>query len=111
RLVSVDPWALNTPIWDHAANHTGHAPRMGLMDRTEKAVHAVMHAAARRRNRDMAVGWKTHTAYVVHGLLPRLSNRIATNIVYRHQIKLSPVVDDTSGNLFHPSTQGAVETD
>lgn len=48
--ISVDPWALNTPIWDNAANHTGHAPRMGMMDRTSKAVNAVMHAAAGKKS-------------------------------------------------------------
>lgn len=111
RLVSVDPWALNTPIWDHAANHTGHAPRMGLMDRTEKAVNAVMHAGIGRRNRDLAVGWKTHTAYTIHRVFPGWSHRLASNIVYRHQMKLAPPAADTSGNLFSPSQRNAVETD
>lgn len=45
-VISVDPWALNTPIWDNAANHTGHAPRMGMMELTSKAVNAVMYTAA-----------------------------------------------------------------
>ncbi len=110
-IVSVDPWALNTPIWDNAANHTGHAPRMGMMDRTEKAVYAVLHAAAGNRNRDMAVGWKTHVAYTVHRIMPRLSYRIAARIVYKHQIKHSPPAADTQGNLFEPSQHHGVETD
>lgn len=111
KVVSVDPWALNTPIWDHAANHTGHAPRMGLMDNTSKAVNAVMHAAAGGRNRDMAVGWKTHAAYAVHWLMPRFSHRVSSNIVYRHQMKLAPPAADTQGNLFTPSAHPAVTTD
>lgn len=112
RIITLDPWALNTPIWDHAANHTGHAPRMSMMDRTPKAIHAVMRAAIRHSNRDIAVGWKTRTAYVIHWIAPRISNRLASNIVYRHQIKMSPEQKDTVGNLFKPSSAPMhVETD
>lgn len=110
-VISVDPWALNTPIWDNAANHTGHAPRMGMMDRTGKAVNAVMRAAAGRKNRDIAVGWKTHAAYTIQRLLPRVSYKIAANIVHKHQIRHSPPAADTSGNLYIPSQSHAVETD
>lgn len=110
-VISVDPWALNTPIWDNAANYSGHAPGMGMMDRTGKAVNAVMHAAANERSRDIAVGWKTHAAYTIHRLMPRLSYRIAAHIVHRHQIRNSPPAADTPGNLYHPSASHAVETD
>ncbi|GAA4436328.1 SDR family NAD(P)-dependent oxidoreductase [Ravibacter arvi] len=111
RVVSVDPWALNTPIWDNAANYSGHAPRMSPMDRTGKAVNAVMRAGSGNRNRDLKVGWKTHSAYAVHWLFPRISTRIASNIVHRHQMELSPPAEDTSGNLFTPSKNNEVETD
>jgi len=112
RIIALDPWALNTPIWDHAANHTGHAPRMGMMDRTPKAVHTVMRAATGRSNRDIAVGWKTRTAYAIHWIAPGFSNRLASDIIYRHQIKMSPQQADTDGNLFKPSAAPLhVETD
>ncbi|RYE00167.1 MAG: SDR family NAD(P)-dependent oxidoreductase [Sphingobacteriales bacterium] len=110
-VISVDPWALNTPIWDNAANHTGHAPRMGMMDRTAKAVNAVMHAAAGKKKRDIAVGWKTHAAYTLHRVAPNLAYNIAAKIVHKHQIKHSPQAADTPGNLFRPSAAHAVETD
>lgn len=110
-IISVDPWALNTPIWDNAANHTGYAPRMGLMDRTQKAINAVMHAATGRRHRDLAVGWKTHTAYAFNRLAPRLSYRIAAQMVFKHQMKESIPAERTEGNLFTPSKHNAVETD
>lgn len=110
-VISVDPWALTTPIWDNAANYSGHAPRMGMMDRTSKAVNAVMHAAAGKKKRDIAVGWKTHAAYTVHRIAPNLSYRVAANIVHKHQIKHSPPAAATTGNLYRPSTSNAVETD
>lgn len=110
-VISVDPWALNTPIWDNAANYSGHAPRMGMMDRTGKAVNAVMHAAAGKKNRDIAVGWKTHMAYTIHRIAPRLSYKVAANIVHKHQIRHSPPAAATTGNLFRPSAAHAVETD
>lgn len=111
KVVSVDPFAMNTPIWDHAGNYLGHAPRMSMMDRTIKAVNAVMHAVSNKRNRDMAVGWKTHGAYTVNRVFPRLSYRIAANVVYRHQIKMAPPAPQTTGNLYTPSQHPMVETD
>lgn len=110
-LVSVDPWALNTPIWDNAANYSGHAPRMSMIDRTSKAVNAVMHAATNNRNRDMAVGWKTHAAYTINRLFPRLSYRIASSLVHKHQMIDGPAAVDSSGNLYLPSRYNQVETD
>lgn len=111
KVVSVDPFAMNTPIWDHAGNYLGHAPRMSMMDRTGIVVNAVMHAISNKRNRDMAVGWKTHAVYTVNRVFPRLSYRIAANIVYRHQVKIAPPAPNTTGNLYTPSQYPAVETD
>lgn len=110
-IISVDPWALNTPIWDNAANHTGYAPRMGWMDRIRKAVNAVMHAATGHRHRDLAVGWKTHTAYAFNRVAPRLSYRIAAQMAFRHQMEQSIPAQRTEGNLFSPSEHNTVETD
>ena len=28
---TIMPWAVDTPWWTHAANYTGHAPRMAMM--------------------------------------------------------------------------------
>ncbi|MCF3107598.1 SDR family NAD(P)-dependent oxidoreductase [Niabella sp. CC-SYL272] len=111
RIVSVDPWALNTPIWDHAASYSGRAPRMGFMDRTSKAVNAVLHAAASSKNRDIAVGWKTQAAYFFHHLFPTLAYRISANIVYKYQVKKAPSMEPSSGNLYQSIPPRQVETD
>lgn len=70
-----------------------------------------MHAAAGKKKRDIAVGWKTHMAYTIHRIAPGLFYKAAANIVHKHQIKHSPSAAATSGNLFRPSAAHTVETD
>lgn len=110
-ISSIDPWAMNTPIWDNAANYSGHAPTMGMMDHTKGAINVVLRAATASKGKDYAVGWKTHVAYTFQRIAPRLANRIAANIVYKHQIKESPRAEDRTGNLYEPSENNQIETD
>ncbi|WP_169818754.1 SDR family NAD(P)-dependent oxidoreductase [Niabella ginsenosidivorans] len=111
QVLSIDPWALNTPIWDHAASYSGHAPRMGLLDRVPKVVNVVLQAAVSSRSRDIAVGWKTKVAYAVHQLFPALAHRISANIVYKYQMKEAPAMPPSPGNLFQSLPPTQVETD
>ncbi|WP_118975927.1 SDR family NAD(P)-dependent oxidoreductase [Taibaiella koreensis] len=39
RVVTILPYALDTPLWDHAATYIGHAPRMMALDPACKAVN------------------------------------------------------------------------
>ncbi len=40
----VMPWAVDTPWWTHAANHTGGTPRMASMDDPELVIDAIVRA-------------------------------------------------------------------
>lgn len=42
RIATVMPWAADTPWWQHAANYSGHAPRMAVMDDPQKVVDAMV---------------------------------------------------------------------
>jgi|GEM_PF-5778249 hypothetical protein len=70
-----------------------------------------MYAAVTPRNRDMAVGWKTHAAYTVNRIFPRWSYRVAANIIYQHQTKDAPPAPATTGNLYQSTPPMQVETD
>ncbi len=61
QVVTVMPWAADTPIWDHAADYTGREPRAPSLDGPDSIVRAVMSAALRPRAR-VAVGWKAKAA-------------------------------------------------
>jgi short-subunit dehydrogenase len=109
KIISVDPWAMNTPIWKNAANYTGKQPGMGTMDRTGKTVNLVLNAVAKNKSKDYAVGLKTQGAYTVQRIAPRLAYRVAANIVNKHVVKAQPA-EDTEGNLYLPSQHHQVET-
>lgn len=36
KIVTIEPWAVNTPLWRHADNYTGAEPKMLLMDEPGK---------------------------------------------------------------------------
>lgn len=46
QLSTVLPWALDTPIWGHAATYTGHRADLPTKDSPDKAVQAIVGSAA-----------------------------------------------------------------
>ena len=79
QVVTVMPWAADTPIWDHAANYTGREPRAPSLDDADKVVRAVMAAALRPKAR-VAVGWKAKAAVLSEQLAPDLTENAAGSL-------------------------------
>ena len=105
KVVTVMPWAADTPIWLHAANYTGHEARAPTMDDPDKIVQAVMAAALHPRPR-VAVGWKVKSVLVAHRLAPGLSEDAAAT-GYRRVIQAAPGgAPATSGTLHAPMAEG-----
>ncbi|WP_082489485.1 SDR family oxidoreductase [Pedobacter sp. Leaf176] len=48
-VVTIEPWAVDTPFWRHAANYSGGTPRMAAMDPPSKVVNATIRASIRQR--------------------------------------------------------------
>lgn len=108
KVVTVSPWAIDTPLWGHVATYTGHEARMGGMHRTQKAVNVVMHAMISKK-REMPIGLKSHVAYGLHRIFPAWVERIGSNIAHKHQASETPAKVDTTGNLYTPSGISGVE--
>ena len=105
KVVTIEPWAVDTPFWRHAANYSGGTARMAAMDPPEKVVNAVVRVSIRPR-RELAVGWKAKGAKFSHWLLPGFTERISANIAHGYQIRKAPPADTTSGSVFHPVKEG-----
>ncbi|WP_407427999.1 SDR family NAD(P)-dependent oxidoreductase [Arcticibacter sp.] len=105
RVVTVEPWAVDTPFWGHSANYSGGTPRMAAMDPPSKVVNAVIRASLRPR-KVLPVGWKAKGAWYSHQLFPDLTERISANIIHRYQIKTAPPAPHTSGAAFEPVATG-----
>ena len=105
RLVTVQPWAVDTPFWTHAANYSGGTPRMAAMDSADKVVNAVLRMALRPRQ-ELAVGWKAKGTKLFHKILPHSAERFSANVIHRYQIKTAPPAKDTTGSIFKPMEAG-----
>ena len=100
KVATVMPWAVDTPWWTHAANHTGQAPRMAAMDDPAKVVEALIEACIHPEE-EIPVGWKAHAAKISHNLFPDLTERMSANIAGREIDKASAVAPN-SGAIYQP---------
>lgn len=105
RVVTIMPWAADTPFWQHAGNHTGGTPGMIAMDGPEKIVNAMIYASLHRR-RELPVGGKARLSYKFHQVMPHMTERIAANLAHKYQMKQGPPKPETPGSLFTPTDSG-----
>jgi short-subunit dehydrogenase len=104
KIATVMPWAADTPWWPHAANYSGRAPRMAMMDDPEKIVDAMVWVSLHPRE-ELPVGWKAQTFYSAHRILPDLVERTSANVQRAELDKASPA-SATSGSLHQPMASG-----
>ena len=104
-VVTVMPWAIDTPLWDHAANYTGHQAQLPTLDGPEKPVNAIVRATL-YPSAEITVGYKGKLAYWGHRLAPTPSDLFSRHAVQKGQVDLNPRVPDTSGNVHTPADKG-----
>jgi short-subunit dehydrogenase len=105
RVVTILPWAADTPFFEHAGNHSGGTLRTAAMDGPQKVVNAIIYASLHRK-RELPVGWKARTSYRLHHVLPHFTEWLAAEMAQRYQFKTAPPAPITSGNLFKPVYDG-----
>lgn len=105
KVVTIEPWAVATPFWAHAADYTGKAPCMGTMDEPGKVVDAIIWSSLYPQP-DLPVGWKAQAAWFGAHVSPWLTDRIAAAVIQRYQINDSRPMANTDGNLFAPVAAG-----
>lgn len=103
RLVTIMPWAVDTPFWANAGVHMGRAPRAPAMDPARDVADAIVWAAIHAPSGEFPVGFKAGAAVLGAQLAPGLTNRIAADAIHRMQMQQAPPVPDRPGNLFAPS--------
>ncbi|NYT67570.1 SDR family NAD(P)-dependent oxidoreductase [Pusillimonas noertemannii] len=105
KVGTIMPWAVDTPWWTHAANYTGHEPRMLAMDDPEIVIDAIVRACVEPKE-EMPVGWISHASNVSHHIFPDLTERMSANIAHREVEKASPLAPST-GAIYQPMTDTA----
>jgi short-subunit dehydrogenase len=102
---TIMPWAVDTPWWEHAANYSGHTPRMASMDDPQKVVNAIVRAAL-YPSEEIPVGWKAQSAVWSHRLAPDITERVSANVAHHYQMEQAPPAPPSDGSLFKPMESG-----
>jgi short-subunit dehydrogenase len=105
HVVTIEPWATDTPWWRHAANYSGGTPRMAMMDGPDKVVDAIVWSTLHPQA-ELPVGWKAQMSYFAHHLAPHTTEHLTANVAHRKQIETAPPAPPTHGSLFQPDPGG-----
>jgi short-subunit dehydrogenase len=102
-VVTVLPSVVDTPIWQHAANHTGARiepphPRVA----PERVADAIVHATEHPRG-EVTVGATGRALNAAHRLLPRPVARVAATVIPRIMFRGDTPTSSSPGNVFHPT--------
>ena len=105
HVVTVNPFATDTPFFLHSANYTGRAPRSVLLDPPDKVIEAVLGAIERPRP-EIAVGWKAKASQASQRVSRTLTEAAVAAVYHREQMKEAPPAERTSGTLHDPGGEG-----
>ncbi|MDT3666506.1 SDR family NAD(P)-dependent oxidoreductase [Cronobacter dublinensis] len=100
KVATIMPWAVDTPWWTHAANYTGHAPRMAAMDSPEKVIDAMVKACFKPEE-EIPVGWKARSSNLSHHLFPDMTEKLSAKVINRSVEKAQPLAA-TTGAIYTP---------
>ena len=106
RIVTVEPWAVDTPFYVHAANYTGHETRMSMMNGPWETVDGIVWAAIHPWRGEYPVGLQAEGGVLGAQIWPSLANRIGADVVYRAQFEQAPPAPPTAGAVFTPIPAG-----
>jgi len=104
KVGTIMPWAVDTPWWTHAANYTGHEPRMALMDDPSIVVDAIV-AACSDPKEEQPVGPKARASDISHHIFPDLTERLSAKIADAEVDKAGPM-PHTTGSIYEPTPEG-----
>jgi short-subunit dehydrogenase len=105
KVVTIEPWAADTPIWRHVANYSGVVPKMAMMDDPDIVVNAVLRKSLRPQ-KIVPVGWKAEGSSVIANVFPRFTEWLSGNISHKYQIEMGPPAENTQGALYKPVPEG-----
>jgi len=105
KVVTIEPWAVDTPLWRHAANYSGVEPKMLLMDEPDKVVNTVLRKSLRPK-KIVPVGWKGKGASFIANVFPRFTEWFSANLSQKYQMEMGPEAPDTKGSIYKPMPEG-----
>ena len=105
KVVTIEPWAVDTPFWRHAANYTGVEQKFVLMDEPDKVVNAVLRKSLRPK-KIVPVGWKAKGSSFMANVFPRFDEWLTGNLSHKYQVEMPPAAPATQGSVHKPMPEG-----
>lgn len=105
HVVTVLPWAIDTPLWDHAGNYTGRTAQLPTLDGPEEVVNVIVRATLHPKD-EIKVGYKARLAYWSHRLAPDLTARFSAHAIKAAEVEMNPPAARGPGNLHQPMEHG-----
>jgi short-subunit dehydrogenase len=105
HVVTINPYATDTPWFDHAANYTGHRARSVLLDPPEKVVAAIVKATDHPK-KQINVGYKANAAVASQRLSRTLTEDAVASVIHRAQMEKAAPAAPTAGTLYTPMQDG-----
>jgi len=105
KVVVIEPWAVDTPFWRHAANYTGKEQKFAMMDEPDKVVNAVLRKSLRPK-KIVPVGWKAKGSSFFANVMPRFNEWLTGNVAHSYQVERGPSTPNTQGAVHIPMKEG-----
>lgn len=104
KVSTILPWAVDTPWWNHAANYTGHKPRMAFMDDPDIVIEKIISACINPKEK-MTVGPIAGASNFFHQLFPGLAEQMSAKLAKKESEKAAPA-PHTTGSIYEPMAEG-----
>ena len=106
HICTVNPWATDTPFFEHAANYTGHALRMPAIDDPEVVIDAIVDLVEHPKD-DVDVGVKVKGTALGSHLTPGVTEAATARITEKYLMEDAPSAPTTSGSVHEPMSTGS----
>lgn len=106
RVCTVMPASIDTPLFEHAANFTGRAPRAIKPVLPPERVSRAMVRLARRPRREVFVGNPARQIWLLSLFSPRGAERAMAELTQHRQFEDHTPAPRTTGNVFEPVHDG-----
>src|SRR5690606_15273085 len=104
KVATIMPWAVDAPWWIHAANYTGHKPRMAAMDDPEIVIEKIIEACIDPKEK-MPVGPKAGVSNFFHQVFPDMAEDASGKLAKTESEKAEPA-SHTTGSIYEPMKEG-----
>ena len=106
HVCAVNPWATDTPFWEHASNYTGHTLRMPAIDDPEIVVDAIVDLIDNPKD-EVEVGVKTRGSSLGSHLAPGVTEAASARMADKYLMEDAPESGTTSGAVHEPMSSGS----